>query len=274
MFSTEPVRGEVMVDGKRLETLWIEPRRPERPAIVMLHEGLGSIALWKDFPAQLAERTGYGVLVYSRYGHGNSDTLMEKRPVRFMHHEGEVVLPELLTKLGLHKPILVGHSDGGSISLIFAGAFPDAVSGLILEAPHVFVEDLSIASIAQAKKTYETTDFPQRLGRYHANVDATFWGWNDIWLDPAFRSWNIEEYLPKITCPVLCIQGEEDEYGTIAQVEAIKAAAPQTEILMLPHCKHSPHRDQVEKTLEAMAKFVGAVGGKTSGFGMEKSAFI
>ncbi len=196
----------------------------------MLHEGLGSIALWKDFPAQLAARTGCGVLVYSRYGHGNSDKLMEKRPVRFMHHEGEVVLPELLVKLGVAKPILIGHSDGGSISLIFAGKYPDAVSGLILEAPHVFVEDLSIASIAQAKVTYETTDFPQRLGRYHANVDATFWGWNDIWLDPAFRSWNIEEYLPGITCPVLCIQGEEDEYGTIAQVEAIKAGAPQTEI--------------------------------------------
>jgi pimeloyl-ACP methyl ester carboxylesterase len=133
------------------------------------------------------------------------------------------------------------------------------VRGLILEAPHVFVEDLSIASIAKAKTTYETTDFPQRLGRYHANVDATFWGWNDIWLDPAFRSWNIEEYLPKITCPVLCIQGEEDEYGTIAQVAAVKAAAAQTEILMLANCKHSPHRDQAEKMLEAVAKFVEKV---------------
>lgn len=248
-----------MLEGKRLEAMWIEPRQPARPPIVMLHEGLGSIALWKDFPAKLAERTGCGVLVYSRYGHGNSDKLMEKRPVHFMHHEGEVVLPELLEKLGIVKPILVGHSDGGSISLIFGGRYPDAVSGLILEAPHVFVEDLSIASIAQAKVTYETTDFPQRLGRYHANVDATFWGWNDIWLDPAFRSWNIEEYLPKITCPVLCIQGEEDEYGTIAQVEAIKAGAPQTRIAMLPECKHSPHRDQAEKTLELMAEFVGRI---------------
>lgn len=252
-------RGEVSVDGKRLEALWIEPRQARRPAIVMLHEGLGSIALWKEFPAKLAERTGCGVLVYSRYGHGSSDKLMEKRPVRFMHHEGEVVLPELLEKFAIVKPILVGHSDGGSISLIFAGRYPNAVSGLILEAPHVFVEDLSIASIAQAKVTYETTDFPQRLGRYHANVDATFWGWNDIWLDPAFRSWNIGEYVPKITCPVLCIQGEEDEYGTIAQVEAIKAGAPQTRIAMLPNCKHSPHRDQEAKTLELMAEFVGRI---------------
>lgn len=259
MLTTTPIRSEIVVDGKRLETLWIEPQQSGRPPIVMLHEGLGSIALWKDFPAQVATRTGCGVLVYSRYGHGNSDKLMEKRPVRFMHREGEVVLPELLENLGILKPILIGHSDGGSISLIFAGKYPDAVSGLILEAPHVFVEDLSIASIAQAKTTYETTDFPQRLGRYHANVDATFWGWNDIWLDPGFRSWNIEEYVPKITCPVLCIQGEEDEYGTIAQVEAIKAGAQQTQITMLPNCKHSPHRDQAEKTLELVVEFVGKV---------------
>ena len=259
MLTTTPIRSEIVVDGKRLETLWIEPQQSGRPPIVMLHEGLGSIALWKDFPAQVATRTGCGVLVYSRYGHGNSDKLMEKRPVRFMHREGEVVLPELLAKLGIVRPILIGHSDGGSISLIFAGKYPDAVSGLILEAPHVFVEDLSVASIAQAKTTYETADFPQRLGRYHANVDATFWGWNDIWLDPAFRSWNIEEYVPKITCPVLCIQGEEDEYGTIAQVEAIKAGAQQTQIAMLPNCKHSPHRDQAEKTLELVVEFVGKV---------------
>lgn len=256
MITTTPARSELIVDGKRLETMWIEPQQMGRPTLVMLHEGLGSIALWKDFPAQLAARTGCGVLVYSRYGHGNSDKLMEKRPVRFMHREGEVVLPELLNKLGIERPVLIGHSDGGSISLIFAGKYPDAVSGLILEAPHLFVEDLSVASIAQAKVTYETTDFPQRLGCYHANVGATFWGWNDIWLDPAFRSWNIEEYLPAITCPMLCIQGERDEYGTIAQVEAVKAGAPQTEILMLANCQHSPHRDQAEKTLNAMAAFV------------------
>src|SRR6185437_5588914 len=153
--------------------MWIEPRQPARAPVVMLHEGLGSIAMWKNFPAQLAERTGCGVLVYSRYGHGSSDKLMEKRQVRFMHHEGEVVLPEVLEKLGIERPILLGHSEGGSISLILAGAYPHAVSGLMLEAPHVFVEDLSIASIAKAKTTYETTDFAQRLGRYHANVDAT-----------------------------------------------------------------------------------------------------
>jgi pimeloyl-ACP methyl ester carboxylesterase len=229
----------------------------------MLHEGLGSIALWKDFPQRLALRTGCGVLAYSRYGHGDSDKLMEKRPVQFMHHEGEVVLPELLDKLGIRKPILLGHSDGGSISIIFTGKYPDAVRGLILEAPHVFVEDLSIASITQAKVAYETTDLASRLGRHHANVDATFWGWNDIWLDPDFRSWNIEEYVAAIRCPVLCIQGEADEYGTVAQVKAIEAAVPGTEVVMLAECKHSPHRDQAEKTLESMAEFVAGLGDAT-----------
>jgi pimeloyl-ACP methyl ester carboxylesterase len=252
-------RGEVVVDGKRLETLWINPERADRPTIVMLHEGLGSVALWKHFPQRLAARTGSRVLVYSRYGHGSSDKLMEKRPVEFMHHEGEVVLPELLDKLGIARPILLGHSDGGSIALIFAAKNPERPQALILEAPHVFVEDLSVSSITQAKENYQTTDFPQKLGRYHAHVDATFWGWNDVWLDPEFRSWNIEAYLPAIRCPILCIQGEEDEYGTIAQVKAIQARVPGTEILMLPNCKHSPHRDQPEATLEKMAEFVAGV---------------
>ena len=249
-------RGEVLVDGKRLETLWLPPQESARATIVMLHEGLGSIALWKDFPQRLAAGTGCGVLVYSRYGHGNSDKLLAKRPVSFMHHEGEVVLPELLEKLRIVRPVLLGHSDGGSIALIFAGKYPDASRALILEAPHVFVEELSVTSITQAKVNYQTTDFRQKLARYHAHVDATFWGWNGIWLDPEFRLWNIEEYLPGIRCPVLCIQGEQDEYGTMAQLQAIQARVPCTEIVMLPNCKHSAHRDQAEKTLELMAEFV------------------
>ncbi len=252
-------RGEVLVDGKRLETLWIEPADERRPTIVMLHEGLGSVALWKDFPQRLASRTGASILVYSRYGLGGSDKLREKRPVEFMHHEGEVVLPELLDKLNIAKPIVLGHSDGGSIAIIFAGKYPERPRALILEAPHVFVEDLSVASIAEAKVAYQTTDLPLKLGRYHQHVDETFWGWNDIWLDPEFRSWSIEKYLPAIRCPVLCIQGEGDEYGTVAQVEAIKAQVPTTEVLMLPNCKHSPHRDQTEVALEWMAEFLAEV---------------
>ena len=251
----------VTIDGKRLETLWIEPRNAGLPPIVMLHEGLGSIALWKDFPHRLAERTGCGVLVYSRYGHGNSDRLLEKRPVSFMHHEAQTVLPQLLEALGVDQPILFGHSDGGSIALIYAGTFPESPRALVLEAPHVFVEDLSVESIAAAKVNFQTTDFREKLARYHAHVDETFWGWNAIWLDPEFRSWNIESYLDVIRCPVLCIQGEQDEYGTRAQVEAIRSRVPGTELVMLADCKHSPHRDQREKALAALETFVSRVSG-------------
>jgi pimeloyl-ACP methyl ester carboxylesterase len=251
--------GEVEVDGKRLETLCIEPGDAAAETIVMLHEGLGSVALWKDFPQRLAARTGCRVLAYSRYGHGNSAKLAEKRPVEFMHHEGEVVLPELLDTLNVQQPILLGHSDGGSIALIFAGRYPERARALMLEAPHVFVEDLSLSSIAAAKLGFETTDFHDKLGRYHAHVDATFWGWNDIWLDPRFRSWNIESYLESIRCPILCVQGEQDEYGTPAQVDAIQARVPGAGVVILPDCKHSPHRDQREATLEKMAEFVAKI---------------
>lgn len=247
---------DVVVDGKRLETLRLAARDSAAPTIVMLHEGLGSIALWRDFPHALAECTGCGVLVYSRYGHGNSDKQLQKRPVSFMHHEGEVVLPELLETLGIASPILLGHSDGGSIALIFAGRHPERTRALILEAPHVFVEDLSVRSITEAKTRYQTTDLRARLGCYHAKVDATFWAWNDVWLDPEFRGWNIETYLDAIRCPVLCIQGEQDEYGTRAQVDTIVAKVPGAELVMLADCGHSPHRDRREATLGKMVEFV------------------
>jgi pimeloyl-ACP methyl ester carboxylesterase len=256
--STEQ-RAFVSIDGKRLETVFLEAREELSPTIVMLHEGLGSIALWKDFPQRLAERTGCGVLVYSRYGHGNSDRLLEKRPVSFMHHEGQVVLPQLLNAFGIERPILFGHSDGGSIALLYASAFPNSPRALILEAPHVFVEELSVASIAEARVNFETTDFREKLAKYHAHVDETFWGWNDIWLDPAFPSWNIESCLDAIRCPVLCIQGEQDEYGTPTQVEAIRSRVPGTELVMLADCKHSPHRDQRGATLEPVERFVREV---------------
>ncbi len=253
---------EVIVNGHRLETLRLAPRDPEAPTIVMLHEGLGSVALWKDFPHALAERTGCGVLVYSRYGHGNSEKQAEKRPVSFMHREGEVVLPELLDKMEIAQPILLGHSDGGSIALIFAGKYPERTRALILEAPHVFVEEFGLASIRAAKGAFETTDFRAKLGRYHAHVDETFRAWNDIWLDPEFPAWNIESHLDAIRCPVLCIQGEQDEYGTRAQVDTIVAKVPGAELVMFPNCGHSPHRDQREATLAKMAEFVGRLTSK------------
>jgi len=249
---------EVVVDGKRLETLLLSPAA-NALVIVMLHEGLGSVALWKDFPEQLARATGCRVLVYSRYGHGKSERLAEKRSADFMHHEAKVVLPELLRQFEIERPILLGHSDGASIALIYAGTWHQQVRALILEAPHVFVEDFGIRSTAAIRKLYESSDLPQKLARYHDHVDEIFRGWNDIWLDPQFRDWNIEEYLAAISCPTLVIQGEDDEYGTLAQVEAIQRRAPATQTLILPHCGHSPHRDQPSLTLDAISKFVATL---------------
>ena len=246
----------MFVDGKRIETLWIPPSQPRSCTVVMLHGGLGCIAHWKDFPQRLAQDTGCGVLAYSRYGNGNSQPLRGKRPVSYMHHEGEVVLPEVLTNRGIVKPVLVGHSDGASIAIIFAGTFPERVRGLILEAPHVFVEELSLRSAVKAKADYETSNLRQKLAKYHRHVDATFWGWNDVWLDPRFRTWNLESYLPQIRCPVLLIQGEQDEYGTTAQLDAIRARVPQAEVLWLPECGHSPERDHPETVLARMTAFI------------------
>jgi pimeloyl-ACP methyl ester carboxylesterase len=251
--------GFAEIDGRRLETAWIAPAKPGLPTIVMLHEGLGSVALWKDFPARLAARTGCGMLIYSRYGHGTSSLLEGDRPVEYMHHEGEVVLPAVLRHFGIERPILFGHSDGGSIALIYAGFRPGDVAGLILEAPHVFVEDLTVASIGSVKELYRTTDLAGRLRRYHYDVDQTFWGWNNIWLDPRFKLWNIERYLPAIRCPILAIQGWDDEYGTRAQLDTIAAATPATELVMLAACGHSPHRDQGAEVLERSAAFIEAV---------------
>jgi pimeloyl-ACP methyl ester carboxylesterase len=224
----------------------------------MLHEGLGSRAMWKDFPAALAEATGAEVLVYSRYGYGASDPLEAPFAADYMHREALESLPALLDALAIERPILFGHSDGASIALIHAGMQARPVAGVILEAPHVFVEDLTIASIEQAKTVFETTDLEAKLGRYHADPGRSFRGWNDIWLHPDFRAWNIEEALPGIDVPVLAIQGADDEYGTLAQIDAIEAGvAGPFERLVLEDCKHSPHHDRREAVLDASARFVG-----------------
>jgi pimeloyl-ACP methyl ester carboxylesterase len=245
-----------------LEHRWIAGQ-PHRPTLVLLHEGLGSVTMWRDVPDALVDRTGCSAFVYSRAGHGTSPSPAVPRGVRFMHDEATIVLPALLNQFRIDHPILIGHSDGGSIALIYAGsafASPSAVNrprGLILLAPHVFVEDCSIASIARMRELYATTDLRARLGKYHADVDAAFHGWNDVWLDPAFRSWNIEAYLAAITCPVLVLQGEDDEYGTRAQVDAIatQVRGP-VEVALLPRCGHSPHRDQRDTVLERIAGFI------------------
>lgn len=244
------------IDGVRLEYDRVAATRTDAPPLVFLHEGLGSVAMWRDFPARVAEETGAETLVYSRQGYGRSAPLRGGRAVDYMHVEACAVLPRLLAGLGIARPILIGHSDGASIALIHAGSgFP--VAGLLLMAPHVFVEDVSLASIAAAKEAYQTTDLPKRLGRYHDDVEGAFRGWNDIWLDPAFRSWNIEALVPAIPAPMLLIQGEADEYGTPAQVGTIQrlATAP-CELVLLPNCGHSPQRDQPDRTLALITGFV------------------
>lgn len=246
----------LQVNGHNLEILRIAANEGSAPELVFLHEGLGSVSHWRDFPTRVAQATGCGVTVYSRYGSGDSDLLEGSRDVRFMHDEALLALPELLSQLAIEKPILVGHSDGGSIAIIYAGVH-DQVRGLVLMAPHVFVEDLSVASIAQAKVAFEATNLGEKLGRHHRDAARTFWGWNDIWLDPEFRKWNIEEYLPRIACPTLVIQGLQDQYGTMAQVEAIRRqSGGPVEVLALEDCMHSPQRDQPEKVLEAIRAFV------------------
>ncbi len=227
-----------------------------KPTIVFLHEGLGSVSLWRDFPTRVAERTGCGIFVYSRFGYGTSDTLSEKREPDYMHREADVVLPALLTAANIERPILLGHSDGASIALLFAAAFPGRARALILEAPHVFVEDISVTSIAAAKVAFETTDLPRKLARHHADADGAFRGWNDIWLDPRFRTWNFEDELANITEPVLLLQGEDDEYGTQAQLRSIETHVDDVTTVLLQRCGHSPHRDRTDAVLDAIATFV------------------
>jgi len=232
----------------------------DRPTLILLHEGLGSVALWRDFPGKLAQATGAPLVVYSRRGYGQSEALAAPRMPRYMHDEALVVLPELRRALALEDVVLVGHSDGASIALIHAGSGKFPVRAVIVEAPHVFVEEVSIRSIAEARTAYDSGELRQRLARYHDDVESAFRGWNDAWLDPAFRDWDITESLPGVTCPVLAIQGEGDEYGTLAQIAAIERGVkgPFAK-LVLRHCKHSPHRDQERAVLEAMAEFIARV---------------
>jgi pimeloyl-ACP methyl ester carboxylesterase len=232
-------------------------RIPGHPVIVFLHEGLGSVAMWKDFPRRLAEAAHCGTLVYSRHGYGRSEPLDAARAVDFMHQEAQSVLPELLAKLDIHRPILFGHSDGASIALIYAAAHP--VRGTIVLAPHLFVEEVSIACIGDIQHTYASGDLRKKLARYHDHPDSVFRRWSDIWLNPDFRAWNIENFLPQIKSPVLAIQGLDDQYGTMAHLERIASHLPLTQLLKLPNCRHSPHIDQPEAVIEASARFIASL---------------
>jgi pimeloyl-ACP methyl ester carboxylesterase len=244
---------QTLAAGHRLEYAWIEGGAP---TLVFLHEGLGSIAQWRDFPQKVARATGCRALVYDRYGYGKSDVLREPRAgVEFMHDAALNELPELLENLQIDNPVLVGHSDGASIALIHAGTY--LARGVVTMAAHVFVEDFGLQSIEKISREFETSGLRAGLSKYHRDASKTFHLWADAWLDPAFRQWNIEEYLPRIKCPVLAIQGEGDEYGTMAQLDAIKRqAGGPSELLKLPDCGHSPHKDQPEKVLHSVAVFI------------------
>lgn len=250
----------MQVAGRTLDVVSTPALRRGAPTLVFLHEGLGSIELWRDFPQRVAEQTGCAAVVYSRYGNGFSEVLHEARDAGYMHDEALVALPELLDALGVERPILVGHSDGASIALIYAAAFPDRVRALVLEAPHVVVEDLSVTSIAAIGETYRTTGLREKMARYHADVDATFYGWNDIWLAPAFRPWTIVEKLRSITAPVLAIQGIDDEYGTVAQLDLLASnSGASVDRLVLANCGHAPHRDRAGLVESSVAGWIANV---------------
>lgn len=260
----------------RVEYQRIAPEREDAPVVVFLHEGLGSVAMWKDFPQQLCERGGFRGIVFSRPAYGRSTPRAQNEvwDVDFMHRQAHEVLPAFFDAIGLanEKPWLFGHSDGGSISLLYAARFPDRVSGLVVLAPHLFVEDVTVANIELARKAYLETDMPQRLGRYHDDVDSAFWGWNRIWLYPPFRDWNIEAELHTIGCPVLAMQGVDDEYGTLRQIRDIARYVPRTTLLEIPHCGHSPHRDQPETAIVGAVSFIRSGRLPIEGFPGEKPA--
>jgi len=252
----------ITIQGLRLEYRDYPASAANRPTLMLLHEGLGSVGMWRHFPEKLAAHTACRVIVWSRAGYGGSEPYPEARTERYMHREGEEMLPALVAALGIEKPILIGHSDGGSIALIFAGAYPDVPVGVAVMAPHEFVEAVTLAGIREARVAWETTDLPKKLARYHhAQTERVFSDWNDTWLSPAYRDWNIEAYLPKIRCPVLAIQGEQDEYATMRQIEVIAENVSGTQLVKLPQCGHSPHRDQEAAVLDALAAFVIRVSG-------------
>ena len=253
--------GFLRVGMSELEYSMIGPAPDKAPTIVMLHEGLGSAALWGDFPEQLQSATGAGVFVYSRAGYGASSPVKLPRPLDYMQIEALDVLPQLLEQIDFRHGLLVGHSDGASIAAIYAGGTGDhRVRGVALIAPHFIVEDISVASIAEIKTAYETTDLRAKLARWHKDVDNAFYGWNGAWLDPKFRNWDISDYLAYIRVPVAVIQGADDQYGTIRQVEiAQEECYCPVDVTIIAGAGHQPHREAPAATLDAISDFANAV---------------
>jgi pimeloyl-ACP methyl ester carboxylesterase len=252
-----PSTGFLSIGAARLEYRMIGPSPADAPTLVLLHEGLGSAKLWGEFPEKLAAATGCGVFVYSRAGYGASSPVPLPRPLDYMHVEALDVLPKLLAAIGFRRGLLVGHSDGASIAAIYAGGIQDhRIRGVALMAPHFIVEDISVASIAQIKTAYETTELRSRLARWHGDVDNAFYGWNAAWLDPKFRGWDISDYLAYIRVPVLIVQGADDHYGTLRQIEIAEAECYcPVEVAIMPGAGHSPHREAAETTLQTIADF-------------------
>ncbi len=250
--------GFLHIGDQNLEYRMVGPRPDAAPTLVMLHEGLGCVGLWGDFPDKLQKTTGCGVFAYSRAGYGQSSPVALPRPLTYMHDEARHVLPKLLDAIGFRRGLLVGHSDGASIAAIYAGTHQDhRVGGLVLIAPHFFTEDAGIASIEEARRAYETADLRAKLARWHKDPDNAFRGWNDAWLDPDFRKWDITEPLAYIRVPMLIVQGADDQYGTVAQIEAAERECYcPVEVALLPGAKHTPQREAPEATLRAISAFV------------------
>ena len=255
----------LVVGGLRLEYFDHAGHKAGKPVILILHEGLGCVAMWRHFPERVAAATGCRVIAWSRAGYGHSQPYVEPRTPRYMHREALEALPALLAELRIERPLLFGHSDGARIALIFAGAFPDVPAGVIAMAPHEFVEEETLAGILAAKTAWTATDLPRKLARHHADAPRVFAEWNDTWQAPSFRDWNIEEYLPAIRCPILAIQGEDDEYATMRQIDVIADQVADTMLLKLSHCGHSPHRDQAPMVLWATANLVKRIAGEKHG---------
>jgi pimeloyl-ACP methyl ester carboxylesterase len=253
--------GTITIGSSDLEYRMVGPAPEDAPTIVLLHEGLGSAGLWGDFPEKLAAATGTGVFAYSRAGYGASTPATLPRPVDYMHVEALEVLPKLLDAIGFRRGLLVGHSDGASIAAIYAGGVQDhRIRGLALIAPHFIVEDISVQSIAGIKNLYETTDLKSKLARWHKDVDNAFYGWNDAWLNPKFRDWDISEYLAYIRVPIAIVQGADDHYGTIRQIEiASEECYCPVDVSIIAGAGHSPHREAPEATLNAIAEFAGRI---------------
>ncbi|MFT0851628.1 alpha/beta hydrolase [Achromobacter sp. F4_2707] len=269
--TTTPSLIEIHSMGKAIEIeyQWLFPERTGQPLIIFLHEGLGSISMWRDWPAQVCEELGCRGLVFSRYGYGQSTPrpLDEARGIDYLHVQAHDALPTLFEALGLgdEQPILYGHSDGGSIALLYAAMFPENVRAIAVAAPHIFVEDITLEGIREARKTYQNTDFPTRLARHHRDGESVFRSWTETWLTPAFRDWNIEAFLDDIRCPVLAIQGVDDEFGTLEQIRGIKRRVPNTRLLEIPSCGHSPHRDQSQVVIDALRELMHESGQSAEG---------